>query len=178
MANKGCGHPRRFLITTQRRLWGQSPTVSARFIGGPLLPVAIAAAVRRNQVECEDQCAAAANFMIRFMAAVSTTLDQFMAQLTPEQRTPVREAGLKKARGGAAEMIEGTIIWVAQGMKPDNARLLTAALRETENVWAAYITPDDRTRVLGMLVALQKIVKDHETGDNLAAFAAALTAEH
>jgi hypothetical protein len=114
----------------------------------------------------------------RAVAVVATTLDRFMAQLTPEQRTPVREAGLKKARGGAAEMIEGTIIWVAQGMKPDNARLLTAALRETENVWAAYITPDDRTRVLGMLVALQKIVKDHETGDNLAAFAAALTAEH
>jgi hypothetical protein len=132
------------------------------------------AVVLRNQKECEDQCAASLNFMIRLTAVEVPALNQFMAQLTPEQRTPVREAGLQKARHSATEMIEGAIIWVSQGIKPVNARLLTAALRDTGDVWAAYITSDDRTRVLSMLIALQKTVTDDEVQKNLAALAGAL----
>ena len=62
-------------------------------------------AVLRNLKEYENQYAAAMNFMIRLAAREATALSLFMDQLTPEQRTPVREAGLLKARGGAAELL-------------------------------------------------------------------------
>jgi hypothetical protein len=99
-----------------------------------------------------------------------------MAQLPPEQRTPVREAGLQRMRKGAAEMIDGAVIWVAQGMKPENARTLTAALRDTKDVWATYILPDDRSQALTMIAQLQKRVIDDEVQKNFAAVAAALNA--
>jgi hypothetical protein len=134
------------------------------------------AAVLRNQAECEDQCAASLNFMIYLTAIETPAMNEFMAQLTPEQRTPVREAGMQRARHDAAEMIEGVFVWISQGMKPANERLLTAALRDTGNVWAGSITSDDRTRVLSMLAALRKTVRDDEVQKNLAAFAGTLEA--
>jgi hypothetical protein len=50
-----------------------------------------------------------------------------MDQLTPQQRTPIREQGFKSARTGSAETLYGALITIAQGMKPANARLLSAA---------------------------------------------------
>jgi hypothetical protein len=134
------------------------------------------AVVRRNQTDYEDQCVAAMNFLIRLEAIDVTTLTRFMAQLPLEQRTPVREAGLQKARQGAGEMVEGAAIWISQGMKPANARIITAALRDTRNVWASYMLPDDRGRSLTMLAALQKMVTDDEVKQNVAALADALNA--
>jgi hypothetical protein len=54
------------------------------------------AVFRRNQTDYEDQCVAAMNFLIRLEAIDATALTGFMAQLPPEQRTPVREAGLQR----------------------------------------------------------------------------------
>ncbi len=104
-------------------------------------------AVLRNLKEYESQYAQAMNFMIRVAARESQALDLFMEALTPEQRTPVREAGLLKARGGAAELLASAIGIVAQGVGPDNARLMSAALRDTRDVWASYLLPDDRRQI-------------------------------
>ena len=78
--------------------------------------------VLRNLKEYENQYAAAMNFMIRLAAREATALSLLMEQLTPEQRTPVREAGLVKARSGAAELLASSIGLVTQGIGPDNAR--------------------------------------------------------
>jgi hypothetical protein len=132
------------------------------------------AATIRNLVEYEDQYAAAMDFMLRFAAREATTLFLFMDQLAPEQRTPIREAGLQKARGGGAEMIAGSIGAVAVGMKPINARLITAAMRDTRDVWATFILPNDRTQIISQLAKVKSIVKDDDVQKNLATFADAL----
>jgi hypothetical protein len=88
----------------------------------------------------------------------------------------VREAGLQKARGGAAELICGSIGSLAQGMRPANSRLMTAAMRDTRDVWARFILPKDRTQIIGLVTKIAGMVKDDETQSNLADFAATLAA--
>ena len=132
--------------------------------------------MRRNMSEFQDQCAAALGFLIRFEARQATTLTLFLEQLPPEQRTPARAAGLQQARGGAAQTITGAITAMTQGMKPDNARLIAGALRDTRDIWAGYITPDDRTRIAKLIAETPATVKDREAQANLTAFAGALTA--
>lgn len=117
-------------------------------------------AVLRNLKEYETQYAQAMNFMIRVAAREASALSLFLDGLTPEQRTPVREAGLLKARGGAAELLASAVGIVAQGVGPDNARLMSAALKDTRDVWATYLLPDDRKQILGYLAKATEIVTD------------------
>jgi len=161
--------------------WGDAANQSNKLIllfgskpgaGGELDQAAIA----RNVADYEDQYAAALAFIIRFQARQAPTMLLFLDRLPPEQRTPVREAGLQKARGGAAEMIAGAVISVAPSMKPANARAITAALRDTKDVWATFLVPADRTKVGGVLARARILAKDDETQKNLATFAAALAA--
>jgi hypothetical protein len=140
--------------------------------GQPLDPLVM----RRNMTEYQDQCALAMSFLIRFGARQATTLTLFLDRLPAEQRTPARAAGLQQARSGAAQTITGAITAMAQDMKPGNARLIAAALRDTRDVWAGYIIPDDRTRIAGMIKDTPATVKDRETQKNLTAFAGALAA--
>ena len=135
------------------------------------------AAVLRNLTEYEDQYSSATNFLLRLTAREVTAVLLFMEQLTPEQRTPVREAGLQRARGGAAELITGSVGCLAQGMRwPANTRLLTAAMRDTRDVWASFILPKDRPQILSLLTKVRGIVKDDETQRNITDFAATLAA--
>src|ERR1700739_3298544 len=67
------------------------------------------AAFVRNALEYQDQQAMESDFLIRLAARESSAMLAFMQQLTPELRTPIREAGLKKARVGFAEMISSAL---------------------------------------------------------------------
>jgi len=147
------------------------------FFGAKPGPGPDLAAIGHNMEEYEDQYAAAMSFMLRLMAREATTVFLFMDQLTPEQRTPIREAGLQRSRAGGAQMIENAIPPVAAGMRPANARLITAALRDGRDVWARFILPDDRSRIITLLVKVRDIVKDDEVRNNLAAAADRLSAE-
>ena len=131
--------------------------------------------MRRNMSEYEDQCAMAMDFMIRFEARQATALTLFLEQLPQEQRTPARAAGLQQARIGAAQTIFGAITAV-QNMKPGNARLITASLRDTRGTWATYVMPDDRAKIVSILGQIPATVKDGEVRKNLAALAGALAA--
>ena len=133
-------------------------------------------AVLRNLKEYENQYAAAMNFMIRLAAREATALSLFVDQLTPEQRTPVREAGLLKARSGAAELLSSSIGMVTQGIAPDNARLMGAALRDTRNVWASYLLLDDRRQIIGYLAKAIALVADDEVKADLVTVSDALAA--
>jgi hypothetical protein len=130
--------------------------------------------MRRNMSEYQDQCAVAMSFLIRFEARQATTLTLFLDQLPPEQRTPARAAGLQQARSGSAQTITGAITAMTQGMKPGNARLIAGALRDTRDVWAGYIMPDDRARIAKLIADTP--AKDREAQKNLTAFAGALAA--
>ena len=130
--------------------------------------------MRRNMSEYQDQCAVAMSFLIRFEARQATTLTLFLDQLPAEQRTPARAAGLQQARSGAAQTITGAITAMTQGMKPDNARLIAGALRDTRDIWAGYIIPDDRARITKLIADTP--AADRETQKSLAALADALAA--
>jgi hypothetical protein len=134
------------------------------------------AAAFRNVAEYEDQHAAATNFLIRIGAREATTALQFLDQLAPEQRTPTRAAGQQRARHGGAELIESVIGSVALGMRPANARLMTAAMRDTSDVWATFIAPEDRRHLADVLATAETMVTDDEANEDLAAFAATLAA--
>jgi hypothetical protein len=134
------------------------------------------AAVLRNLTEYEDQYAAAMNFIVRLYAREATAMLLFWDELAPDQRTPVREAGLQQARRGAAQLITGIIVSVAQGMKLENARLMTAAMRDTRAVWAPFILPDERALIVKRLGDIPQRVNDEQVRKNLSALAEALTA--
>jgi hypothetical protein len=135
------------------------------------------AAIQRNMTEYADQYAATMNFLIRLQARQAVAAELFMAGLAPEQRTPVREAGFTGARSGAAGIILGTICAVVLGDgKPANARLVAAAIRDTRDVWATYLLPQDRAHVVRVLADLPKPVADDAARTDLAAFVAALEA--
>jgi hypothetical protein len=115
-------------------------------------------------------------FLVLIEAIDATMLTKFMAQLPSDQRTAAREAGLQRARKGAAQMIIGAAIWISQGMKPANARLITAALRDTRDVWAGYILPEDRGQAIAVLAELQKVTTDNEVRSNVTVLARTLAA--
>ena len=97
-------------------------------------------------------------------------LSLFMEQLAPEQRTPVRLAGYDKARVGSAETVLGALITIAQGLNPANARMMSAAIRDTGDVWIIDILPGDRPTILGVAAKAEAAAKDDETKKNLAKF--------
>jgi hypothetical protein len=147
------------------------------FFGAKPGPDPDLAAIGHNLEEYEDQYAAAMSFMLRLMAREATTAFLFMDQLTPEERTPIREAGLQKFRASGAQMIEDAICPVEAGMKPANARLITAAMRDTRDILARFILPDNRSRIITLLAKAQDMVKDAEVQKDLTVFADRLSAE-
>jgi len=154
---------------------GASKSILYFGIAPPVDPIADQVAIKRNVTDYEDQEAVAMSFMIRINARAMQAMFLFMDQLTPAQRTPIRLEGFTKARVGSAEMLLGAHVSIAQGMKPANARLLSAAIRDTSDVWVASILPGDRPTILGMLAKAKDASQDDETRKNLAAFDAALS---
>jgi len=148
------------------------------FFGTKFSPDFDQAVLGHNLEEYEDQYAAAMTFELRLLAREAATSFLFMDQLTPEESTPIREAGLQKFRASGAQMIENAIPPIAAGMRPANARLITAALRDTRDDWAKLILPDDRSRIITLVAKVQVMVKDDEVENNLAVFADRLSAEH
>jgi hypothetical protein len=134
-------------------------------------------ALARNMAEYEDQYALALNFLIRAQAREAVSMKLFMASLAPEQRTPVRERGIERARSGAAEFILAAICSAVQGSKkPANARLVATAIRDTREIWASFFLPQDRARVIAALADLPTQVPDATARTDIAAFTAALRA--
>jgi hypothetical protein len=128
-------------------------------------------ALRRNLAEYEDELAGAMNFQIRLQARLATATSLFWDQLPPEKRTPERAAGLKNVRAGIEKILRLNLISIAHGIKPSNARLLSAAIRDTRDVWAAYIPPDERVPIIDQLSLVSGKAGDAEAKKNLRMFA-------
>ena len=133
------------------------------------------AALQRNVTDYEDQLAAGTNFLLRLTAREFQAAFAFMEQLPPAERTAVRLEGLNKMRTAVAQMVRSELGWIAAGMKPANARLVSTAIRDTGAVLATAILPADRPAALAMLERAQAAAKDEETRSNLSAFGALLT---
>ncbi|PSO19309.1 hypothetical protein [Bradyrhizobium sp. MOS003] len=135
------------------------------------------ATLQRNMTDYGDQYAAAMNFVIRGMAREAVAGELFMASLAPEQRTRIREEGFTGFRRSTAEFILTTVCAAIQGAgKSTNARLVAAAIRDTSEVWASFLLPQDRSRVLAQLADLPRWAPDETARTDLAAFTAALRA--
>ena len=74
-------------------------------------------------------------------------------------------------------MMRGYLGCIVPGMKAANARLISAAIRDTGAAWAAGILPADRSSTFDILVKVEAAIKDDETRNNLASFGGALLAE-
>lgn len=132
-------------------------------------------ALRRNMTEYEDQYAAAINFLIRVNAREAVSTRMLMADLAPGERTPAVEEAFAATRRDNPVMILGFISSV-QASKPANARLVTAAVRDTREVWASEFLPRDRARVISVLPDFARRMPDERARFDLAAFMAALQA--
>jgi hypothetical protein len=154
---------------------GAYKSIMAFGIAPPVNVQTDAAALTRNFTDYQDQEAAASNFMIRMTAREIRAAFMFMDQLAPAQRTPVRMDGLRKMRLANAETVVLYLGCIVPGMKPANARLISAAIRDTSPDWATAILPADRPTVLAALVKGEAAVKDDETRNNLASLGALLT---
>jgi len=132
------------------------------------------AALQRNITDYEDQEAAAINFQLHILAREIPATFAFLDQLPPAERTPVRLEGIKKMRVSFAETLLNYLGWIAAGMKPANARLVSAAIRDTGAAWVTAILPADRPNIFAMLDKAQSAAKDEETRGNLSAFGSLL----
>jgi hypothetical protein len=134
------------------------------------------AAVKRNASDYEDQEAIALDYMIRISAREAQAVTLFFDQLPAEQRTPVRQEGLTRARNGGTEMIYGAVLTIAEGMKPANARLVSAAMSDTREMWSSFIPPQYRPQVISMIERAESATKDDTVQKDLAALSNAVTA--
>ena len=127
------------------------------------------AAIERNLVDYEDQQTMATSFLVRVVAREVQSLTLFMAQLPEDQRTPMRQEGFDTVRAGATKVLSGALITLTA-----NARMLSAAIRDTGEVWVGNIFPKDRSEIMREIATAQREVKVGEAKKNLAALGAAL----
>lgn len=159
--------------------WGYAADETSKAIlrnGAKPAPSLDAAAIARNVERYEDQYAVAADFTIRVKAREATAFTLFLDGLGAEQYKPIRAAHTARAKSNAAEMIERFLVPLGNGVKPANARRVTTALRDTADVWAGFIAPDARKRIVDLAAQTTERMMDEAARRNLASFSAALTA--
>jgi hypothetical protein len=142
----------------------------------PVDPIADRAWIERNMAELEDPLVLADSFIVRIMAREAQSMFLFMDQLTPEQRTPIREQGLTRALAGMAGTVYTVLCKLTSGLKPANQRLVGAAIGDTAEVWAKDILPRDRPLIMQEAAKAQIAVEDAAAKKSIAAFSAALAA--
>jgi hypothetical protein len=135
-----------------------------------------AAALARNFADYQDQEAAASNFLLRSTAREIQAASAFLDELAPEKRTRIRIEGFQKMRGADAQMLVLYLGCIVPGMTPGNARLISAAIRDTGSAWTAAILPADRPAVLAALARGEAAVRDDEIHANLASVETLLAA--
>ncbi len=129
------------------------------------------AAIERNLVDYEDALFPAWAFMARLQTRMLLNADLFMDALKPADRTPARQSGLVKIRNGHIQFVQGGLTTIAAGVKPQNAKLLTAALRETAPTWAPRITEQEQSRMRSTLIEAKKAYTDQALLDDLGGLA-------
>jgi hypothetical protein len=107
-------------------------------------------AVTLNVTEAEDQIISAMALDVRIGSRLLSAMPLFLAALPPKPliSTEIRKAGMQRAQRGLSETVSGAAISVAGPMRPGNALLLAAALRDTAPVWAPYATASMRDGLL------------------------------
>jgi hypothetical protein len=129
------------------------------------------AAIERNMVDYEDVMFPAWAFMARLQSRMLLSADLFMAALKPEDRNPTRVGGLAKIRNGHIQFVQGGLTTIAAGVKPQNAKLLVVALRETAPTWAPRINEPEQSRMRSTLTEAKQAYTDPALRDELGGLA-------
>jgi hypothetical protein len=118
------------------------------------------AAIERNMADYEDVMFPAWAFMARLQSRMLLSADLFMDALKPEDRTPARQHGLAQIRDGHIQFVQGALTTIAAGVKPQNAKLLIVALRETAPTWAPRIKAPEQDQLRSTLMEAKKAYTD------------------
>jgi len=129
------------------------------------------AAIERNMTDYEGVMFPAWAFMARLQSRLLTSADLFMDSLPADQRTPVRQRGMAQIRDAHMQFVQGAITTIAAGVQPQNAKVLTAALRETAPIWAPRINEQEQNRLRSTLLEAKKHYTDQPLLDDLGGLA-------
>jgi hypothetical protein len=147
------------------------------FYGVTLEPKPDFEGMARNMLAYQDQYAVSLDFLLRGFAREATSMKMFMANLPPEQRTRVREDAITGfSKNGIENIISSIGAVILGGLKPENIRLVTGAIRDTREAWANFFLPPDRAHMIETLAGVLKRPMDDTARTDLAAFKDALEA--
>ena len=107
--------------------------------------------IARNMATYENEIAAAVVFMIQVGARVVRTGAIVVNSLPDREGAEIGKTGLEQTRRGLVQTVLGTTLIMSDRLKPQNARLMMAALRDSVAVWRPYLTANERIRILVQL---------------------------
>jgi hypothetical protein len=108
--------------------------------------VALARNMRRNHDSFINAMASG----LRLCARTANAEASFINSMPPDKRTNAIQTAQKEINLELMNWVMTTTMFVSD-VKPENSRLLAAALRDTVPVWAPIVTPQDRTTILTRL---------------------------
>lgn len=135
------------------------------------------AVLARNVHDYEDQITVAMVFQQRLFPRVLESGYEFLASLPEAERTPVRLKGLAGVMASYLETIKGSICFAGDStIKPANARMIAAAVREAAETWIDLTEDDSRKQFISLVTTALQSTKDVETAQHFRAIQAALGA--
>ena len=147
------------------------------FGADPRRPQPDPAVLARNVRGYEDQMTVANIFQQRLFPRMLESGYEFLASLPEAERTPVRLKGLAGVVVNYLDTIRGSICFAGDNtIKPANARMIAAAVRESIDIWSEYVEDDMRKQFISVLITAQQQTKDEETAEHFRAIQAALEA--
>jgi len=133
--------------------------------------------IARNLRDYEDQITIAMAFQQRLFPRVLESGYEFLASLPEAERTPVRLKGLEKVMASYLDTIKGAICFAGDStIKPANARMVAAAVRELADTWIELTEDDIRKQFVDLVTAALQGTKDEEIAQHFRAIQGALWA--
>jgi hypothetical protein len=133
--------------------------------------------ITRNVHDYEDQLTIAVIFQQKLFPRMLESGYEFLASLPEAERTPVRMNGLAGAMASYLEIIRSAICFAGDAtIKPANARMVAAAVRESADTWIELTEDDTRKPLITIVATALESTKDKETVRHLRAIQAALQA--
>jgi hypothetical protein len=133
----------------------------------------VAANLQRN----EKEISVAMEFLLFIMPRTTGAASAFFETLPESERnSTVRQNGLARMRAGYMQTVSGAVTFIGGGPKPENARLVAAALRTTLGDWIQLSNAENRTELLTLLAQARNGNKDEKVQADLLAVSSGLAA--
>jgi len=107
--------------------------------------------VARNMAESENEIIAAQAFVLRLSARTASTAAIIVNSQPVDRRAQLRKTALEPVGQRLVQNAFAATRAISTRLKPQNARLLMAALHDTVTDWAPYTSAKERNRILGHL---------------------------